>query len=336
MFGSSNSQSLSPILTTRHTELLPRPCAPVAIQDGSFKPTWSELATGEPSKSNPTAYGYQDNENEKTQSSRGEDEEDLASRACRPITSKKLDAPIKSQKIPALAEQSPPNHENGQRVALSASTTKKPGIQEALLLKTGITLQRPTQDFGWDRMESNLVLPGYLGKPYYTSPAKHSRTQETSSASPGKRKLDSTSDEEYDRGLKRRGIHAYDTRGDTYEAIAISLTLRVAKKRQEKTWRYEWNPEQQSWVNKGAPSGMKELSREKACTMLEFLTIEVQPASRLSPVSLKAAQAFGGLFNGFDEKNGRGYTVKPEIMFQMLQMGVTGQSLVTRYMPSYY
>ncbi|KAH7201261.1 hypothetical protein DER44DRAFT_900000 [Fusarium oxysporum] len=306
----SNSSLLSPILTTRPTELLSCPRALVEIQEGSFKPSSSDTATGKPSSSDPIAHSghcgcidlddeqpqcCRGNKDEKTQSSGEEDGEYLDSRACQLIISNDLNSPKRIHNIHALAERLSPSHESDHGGASSAST-KKPGILEDLLLETGTTLQRPSQDFGWDRMGSDLVLPGYLGEPYYASPAK--------------------------RGLKRRGIHAYDTQGDDFQSIAISLTLGVAAKSQHKMWRYGWGTEQQSWVNKEAPQE------------LEFLTIEVQPTSGLPPVSLKAAQ-YGELFVGLDEKNGWGYTIKSETMFQMLQKGTIGHGLVTRYMPSY-
>ncbi|RKL02679.1 hypothetical protein BFJ70_g17344 [Fusarium oxysporum] len=343
-----NSPSLSPILTTRHTKLMPCPCELVEIQERSFRPSSSDTATGKPSSSDPIAHSghcgcidlddeqpqcYRGNKDEKTQSSGEEDEEYPVSRACQQIISNDLDSPKRIHNIHALAERLSPSHESDHGDASSASTNK-PGILEDLLLETGATLQRPSQDFGWDRMESDLVLPGYLGEPYYASPAKPSRSPESPSASPRKRKLNSLSDEGYDRGIKRLGIHAYGTRGEAFVSIAISLTLGVAAKSQQETWRYEWDSEQQSWFNKGAPRQMKELSRDKVCKMLEFLTIEVQQTSGMPPVSLKAAP-YGKLFVGLDEKNGRQYIIQSEIMLHMLQRGTGGQGLVTRYMPFY-
>ncbi|EXL38987.1 hypothetical protein FOCG_18385 [Fusarium oxysporum f. sp. radicis-lycopersici 26381] len=247
----SNPSLLSPILTTRPTKLLSCPRALAEIQEGSFKTSSSDTATGKPSSSDPIAHSghcgcidlddeqprcYRGNKDEKTQSSGEEDEEYLDSRACQLIISNDLDSPKRIHNIHALAERLSPSHESDHGDASSAST-KKPGILEDLLLETGATLQRPSQDFGWDRMESDLVLPGYLGEPYYASPVKPSRSPESPSANPRKRKLNSLSDEGYDRGIKRLGIHAYGTRGETFVSIAISLTLGVAAKSQQETWR---------------------------------------------------------------------------------------------------
>ncbi|KAF5986471.1 hypothetical protein FCOIX_1530 [Fusarium coicis] len=273
---------------------------------------------------------YRSNKDEKTQRNGEAGEEHLDSSACRLIVSNDLDSPIHD--IHAHSERSTPSHESDLGGA-SPAPTKKPRTLEDWLLETGASLQRPSQDFGWDRMESDLVFPGYLGESYYASPANPPRTQETSSANPKKRKLDSPPDEGYvDSRLKRRGIHAYDTRGDTFKPIAISLTLSVAAKNREETWKYEWDSEQQCWYNKA--QHVKELRREKACEILEFLIIQVKPTSGLPPVSLKATSC-GNFFRGLDKNDGRQYIIKSETMLEMIQKRTAGQGSVTSYKPFY-
>ncbi|KAF5612233.1 hypothetical protein F25303_14390 [Fusarium sp. NRRL 25303] len=314
MSGLSNSPLVSPTLTTRPSS---SDTIPYSDHRGCI-----DLDDEQP-------QCYRGNKDEKTQRNGEGDEEYLDSSASQLIISNDVDSPIHN--IHAHSERSTPSHESDLGGA-SPAPTKKPGRLEELLLEIGASLQRPSQDFGWDRMESDLVFPGYLGEPYYASLAKSSRAQETPSTNPRKRKLDSSFDEGYDKRLKRRGIHAYDTRDDTFEPIAISLTLSVAAKNREETWKYEWDSEQQSWYNKA--QHVKELRREKVCEILEFLTIQVRPTSGLPPVSLKAAP-YGNLFLGLDEKNGRQYIIKSEIMLEMLQKSTVGQGSVTSYMPFY-